>query len=401
MQKELPAYWMHIQEHFQRTYREGYPGWGQFLGEAAEIPQIGIHGTSAGAIVFALSEMSAGEPASRIRARLEAVLDESYEQEKEEDKFRQNARFAMAYLGFSMLSKDVVPDKVVAFREKAYRRRIRGQALWGDYWAGDEDQSHEISVFCSSLFLIALSLTKVDRTKDVRLAEAASRLEAYFFLDPVRHSVHYRIVICALVLSGGPQHSQKLKDLMRELALVPTDVKRRDFYFYDYRSKQGLQRRDYFIVPDEVFLAAACLSPNVPTRLRLKATDVVESLKQQLDRNGGLFVANQSDQPSTVDQAFVAIGLWAFDRSQKNASRAGLPARALYGLTRHRLEWERPGCWLIASAYVLIGLHFAGAYIAGLGEAYLSTAWFAGIAFVLGALRKPQDVWRTLSRYPK
>src|SRR6266446_971991 len=139
MERELPGYWQRLQEHFYRSYREDLAGWGQFLGESAATPQIGIHGTSAGAIVLAISDSTQTQPARDVRAHLDRLLNPA--DEKGEDKVRQSPRFAMGFLGYLLLSKEDYPDKVKSLRENVYRRQIPGKALWGDYWAGEQDQA--------------------------------------------------------------------------------------------------------------------------------------------------------------------------------------------------------------------------------------------------------------------
>ena len=76
-EKSTTGYLRDMYQKFMLSYREGKGAWGQFLDSRPDHPQVGRYGTSAGAIVLALSNHKNDTTANKVIQTLSHWAEDS------------------------------------------------------------------------------------------------------------------------------------------------------------------------------------------------------------------------------------------------------------------------------------------------------------------------------------
>ena len=205
--KSAAAYLDTLYQNFMRPYRGDRKAWGQFLDSPPEHPQIGRYGTSAGAIVLALS----GHRGDATVRDVESTLGNWITTVSDLNSRHLAQTLTVAILLMALWRSSLPPHRFAqSLIQKLCQQRLRSDGLWGNYWIDDRLHAEESSVFVSSIVQLALSATNDDQNLKALIAECRQKLEELYFRDPQRHEPYAPVVFAALSLPSSISITRRL-----------------------------------------------------------------------------------------------------------------------------------------------------------------------------------------------
>lgn len=382
--KTADAYLDDLYKIFAQRYQTNQKAWGQFLDSPGEHTQVGRYGTSAGAIVMALSNHQNDPKAEDVSDRLKGWLTE--EEQENIKHLIQTLPFVTLIMALSMLGKNVD-----AHLEELLNRRLASTGLWGNYWVDAQLHDEETSIFVSSIVLIVLTFVELNQEQRSILERCRRRLEELYFRDRQKHRAYDPVVFAALVKTVKDGISKRLAKEMRRYSHKQISLAERYTYFYDFRGPDDSWGREYFIVPVEIFCAMLVGNNAAPDLYRLRAVDVINQLMENLDSNAGVFRPISTDRQSTLEQAFVALAL---DSYRESVDYRWFNVSSIhFSLLKPRPHLDIVGQWLLIVLYlelvVLLSPMFSGVPMSPWQDWLIKAS-----LFVAGAMKNPVDVIR-------
>lgn len=412
-EKQLDAYLEDIRKKFLEKKICSSKGlsWGQFLDSENQGGQVGLYGAVSAAIAIKVRNGNQSPEAQAVEAEL---IDYWKKRDVawQHDSLCQNVRLAALLLGLTFRSQGN-SNVVVEIVQELMRRFSEFEGLWGE----SSRPPQNAPAYCEwassvvAIFLYQASQTYEGSPRDFGtlndcLTRAAEKLQKAYLDDSQRPRPHLLAMLAAVVLIlGKSAHAAVRRRLTNEISSA-AGVTQRSWHYVDYLALSGECQRDYVILPVLLFVPVLLLQPKIEGAHYLRAINVIDQLKANLDSNESGLFKDPADRPSTLEQAFAVLALDASRRAPNRSSLSLLIPRLWIFLSKKRRpEWLFAWILIIAGYLPLgvavsaeglldtVGSSFPGVIQQLLQAATQLPAWVSTtVLLIFSAIRQPLDM---------
>lgn len=412
-EKQIDAYLEDIRKRFLEKKVTSTKGlsWGQFLDGANQGGQVGLYGTVAAAVAIKTRNNNQSPEARAVESELITYWN-NRNSPLQHDNLCQNVRLAALLLGLTYCSQGH-SSVVIQIVHELESRFSDFEELWGESsrpppnaptyceWA-----SSVVTIF--SFQALQHYTGPVDDFGTLRncLDRAAKALQKAYVNDSRRPRPHLLAMLAAVVLVLGRSADASVRGRLTDEISSSAGVTQRSWHYVDYLAFSDECNRDYVILPTLLFVPVLLLQSKIEGDHYLRAINVIDQIKANLDSNESRLFKDATDRPSTLEQAFAVLAL---DASRKKPDRSSLslliPRIWIFLRKKRRPEWLFAWIMIIA-AYLPLGvavsaqalLDIAGLYLHGeiqqlLQAATQLPAWVpTAVLLLLSAIRQPLEM---------
>lgn len=412
-EKQLDAYLEDIRKRFleKKVPSQKQLSWGQFLDSENQGGQVGLYGTVAAAIAIKTRNDNLSPEAKAVEEELIGYWNKR-DIPDHHDNLCQNVRLAALLLGLTFHSEGK-SNTVVQIVQELESRFSDFEGLWGESSRPppnaptySEWTSSVVTIFSYQATQHYIGPDGDFRTLNERLVSAAKALQKAYVDDSRRPRTHLLAMLTAVVLVLGKRAHPSVRRRLSDEISSSAEITQRSWHYVDYLALSGECKRDYVIFPTLLFVPVLLLQSKIGGSHYLRAVNIIDQIKVNLDSNETRLFKGPTDRPSTLEQA---LAILALDASRKIPDRS--PASLLCPRLWIFLSKKRHPEWLFAwiliiAAYLPLGVtvsaqglldtfgsHFPDLIRQPLQAATLVPAWVpTTVLLLLSAIRQPLDM---------
>lgn len=414
-EKNIDAYLEDIRKKFieKKIVSQKQLSWGQFLDSQNHGigSQVGLYGTIAAAIAIKTRNANLSSDAKAVEQEL-LTYWKNRANTDQHDNLSQNVRLAALLLSICFHSQGH-SDVVKEIATELESRFSDLDDLWGE--SSHPPFNAERYSELSSAVIVFFSYQAIHyydgpasdfgMLKD-RLTRSATALQKAYLDDSKRARPHLLVMLIAVTLALGKSTRTSIRKRLSDEISSSDNILQRSWFYVDYIDQSGVCKRDYFILPTRLLIPVLFLQPRIDGKHYLQAVNTIDRIKNVLDSNESKLFRDDTDRPSSLEQALAALALDAF-RENPKPSTISLAWPWIVLKARQKREPEWLFAWIILIfAYLPIGLVVsAEGIITSIGPrlpatlkellefARLLPAWIPTTTLLIfSAIRKPIDI---------
>lgn len=415
-QKHIDAYLEDIRSCFlgNKIASTKSLSWGQFLEAQNSGQQVGLYGTLSAAIAIKTRNDNRSEEARAVEKELLEYWSRRRNGEEQEN-LCQNIRLAALLLGLCFRSQGH-STVVTEIASELERRFSDLDDLWGDSSSSPTNSARYSEWSSAVVIIFAFQALKhyTGPCSDFgnlmdRLTRGATALEKAYLHDSTRTRPHLLIMLISVVLVLKDAANKAIR---KRLSIETSDLDgifQRSWFYVDYLTLSSECKRDYLILPYQLFIPILLLEPGIGSGLYLRAVSKIEQIKANLDSNESRLFREPTNRPSSLEQALAVLALYAYRQHAERTKRSLLAAHLWLELQKKR-EPEWIFAWfLLLFTFLPLGVAVCaegiidvfGSDLSGffhqlLSAATLIPAWVhTAVLVALSAVRQPIEIVRS------